>query len=459
MSQKKNCIELVESILTKIHDLPRGPFWVRDVVREQRYPFPVMLNVGDGRHIYINPEIDRMIGSLSKAIMREFFRSQVSNFTSSEWIKMAKAEFGSVLVNSDDEVIVDRDSGEVLKSLVEKLDGRINDIPGREYVFGCHFCNVSRLESFSIGPVRFEPRHSWLQRVYDSGNISKTSFSRITRAWRGERLRKRKASKDEIRESELLDTIGSCEFVCSVTVGPVGAEAGLQKAATAARLATTAVAIAWERPSSVLDVMTLTFDQEPYRRRNLVFFPNGGFGYRTSWSHLSGGVTWMPEQEWVDLLAEFDTIFNCVGEVITYVTHGYDAVSRPELLNVLFQALLWFHEGCREQVDAMAIVKHCATMEALACGRRKRGILNLVRSRLIIRDETKFEKDLERIYGDGRSRTVHGTNDKLGQDWSADRQLAEGLARLCLVSCLERVSECPRLEDPERLSEPRQRTA
>ena len=102
--------------------------------------------------------------------------------------------------------------------------------------------------------------------------------------------------------------------------------------------------------------MTFTFDQEPYRRRNLVFFPNGGFGYRTSWSHLSGGVTWMPEQEWVDLLAEFDTIFNCAGEVITYVTHGYDAVSRPELLNVLFQAFLWFHEGCREQVDAMAIV-------------------------------------------------------------------------------------------------------
>lgn len=165
MSQKKNCIELVESILTKIHDLPRGPFWVRDVVREQRYPFPVMLNVGDGRHICINPEIDRMIGSLSKVIMHEFVPSQTSNFTSSEWNKMAKGEFWSVLVNSDDEVIVERDSGEVLESLVEKLSDRINDIPGREYVSGCHFFNVSRLESFSIGPVRFELRHSWLQRV------------------------------------------------------------------------------------------------------------------------------------------------------------------------------------------------------------------------------------------------------------------------------------------------------
>ena len=217
----------------------------------------------------------------------------------------------------------------------------------------------------------------------------------------------------------------------------------------------TSIALAWEKPSSVLDVMTLVFDQEPHRKRNLVYYPNGRFGYRSSWSHPPGGVTWLPENEWAELLAEFNTIFDSVGEVITHVTHGCDTASRSELLNTLFQALLWFHEGCREQADAMAIVKYCAAMEALACGRGKGGILNLVRTRLVIKDEVKFSKDLERIYGDGRSRTVHGTSDKLGQDWSEDRQLAEGLARLCLVSCLERVSECPQLDDPERLSDPR----
>lgn len=221
----------------------------------------------------------------------------------------------------------------------------------------------------------------------------------------------------------------------------------------------TSVALAWEKPSSILDVMTLVFDREAHRKTNLVFFPNGRFGYRSSWSHLRGGVTWMPRDEWVELLAEWNPFFRCVGEVITYVTHGRDAVSRPEILNVLYQALLWFHEGCREQSDAMAIVKFCAAMEALACGRKKRGIENLIRSRLVIKDEAKFQTDLTRLYGAGRSRTVHGTSDKLGEDWSENRQLAEGLARLCLVSCLERASECSELNDPERLSEPRQRTA
>lgn len=260
MNQKKNCLELVENILAEIHSLPRGPFWIRDVMVEKRYRSPVTLHVGNGRHFHINPEIDRMIGSLSKAILDECFRSQKAAFTSVEWNKMVKSEFGSVLVNSDGEVIVDRDSGEVLESVIEKLEARIENIQGQDYVFGCHFCNVLHLEPFSIGPVRFESRHSWLQKAYDKGSVSKISFSRITRAWGGERLRKRKLSMDQMREGEIIDTIGSCEFVCNVTLGPFGAEAGLQKAATAARLAMTAVALAWERPSSVLQVMTLTFD-------------------------------------------------------------------------------------------------------------------------------------------------------------------------------------------------------
>ena len=199
--------------------------------------------------------------------------------------------------------------------------------------------------------------------------------------------------------------------------------------------------------------MALTFDREPYRHKNLVFFPNNRFGYRTSWSYISGGVTWLQRDEWDNLVTESNTIFQCAGEVITYVTGGRDAVSRPELLNVLFQAFLWFHEGSREQVDAMAIVKLCAVMDALSCGRKKRGILNLVRSRLVIKDEVKFVKDLNRIYGDGRSRTVHGTSDKLQHDWSEGRDVAQHLARLCLMSCLQWASESPQLDDPRRFSE------
>ena len=145
MNQKKNCLKLVENILTEIRDLPRGPFWVRDVVMEQQYPFPVTLDVGNRRHIAINPEIDRTIGSLSEAVLGTFFQPQKSNFTSPEWNKMVKLVFGSALVNADDEVTVDRESENILKAVIDKLRGRIENISGRQHVFGCHFCNISDL--------------------------------------------------------------------------------------------------------------------------------------------------------------------------------------------------------------------------------------------------------------------------------------------------------------------------
>ena len=452
MSRQKSCQRLVENVLREIYNLPSGPFWFRDVVLEKRYSFPVTLNVGNGRHIYITPEIDAMINSLSKCIFDECFESRKADFTNPEWSRIVKRAFGEALVDHDDERVVEKDAGEVLAATTEKLRGLVNDLQERNYIFGCHLCNISDLKPLPMGPVLFEPRLVWLEKMHTDEYISKLSLSRIARAWQGKRLRKRRDSEGRMGEKGILETVGACDFVCSVSVAKTGPEAGLQKALMAARLATTAISLAWEMPSSVLDVMRLTFDREPHRQTNLVLFSNNRFGYRTSWSHIPGGITWQTREEWENLVTEFETVFDCTGEVITYVTSGQDAVSRPQLLNVLFQALLWFHEGCREQVDSMAIVKFCAAMEALSCGRRKGGILNLVKSRLVVKDENRFRKDLDRIYGDGRSRTVHGTSDSLGHDWSESRQLSERLARLCLLSCLERAFENPQMEDPKRLS-------
>ena len=453
MSCQKACLQLVESVLQEIYDLPSGPFGVRDVVLANRYSFPVTLNIGNGRHIYITPEIDAMIDSLSKCIFDEYFETRKADFTDPEWCRMVKRAFGEALVDPDDKRVVEKDAGEVLAATTENLCDWVDGLQGRDYIFGCHLCNIFDLKPLRMGPVLFEPRLVWLERANTDENISNISLSRIGRAWRGKRLRKRRDSKDWIREEGILETVGACDFVCSVSIAETGPEAGRQKALMAARLATTAISLAWEMPSSALDVMRLTFDREPHRQANFVLFPNNHFGYRTSWSHLPGGITWQTKEEWESLVTAFERIFDCTGEVITYVTSGQDAVSRPQLLNVLFQALLWFHEGCREQVDSMAIVKFCVAMEALSCGRKKRGILNLVRSRLVVKDKNRFRKNLDRIYCEGRSRTVHGTSDSLGHDWSESRQFAERLARQCLLSCLQRASEDPQLEDPKRLSE------
>ena len=261
LEHKNPCFRLVEKIIREIGNLPSGPFWIRDVVVEKRYSFPIFLSVGDGKQIHITPEIDGMLTAFSRALMDEYFASHKSEFTNSEWVHIVKGAFGASLVNHDKELGTEEDAKKILAVVRNTIHDRIRDIQEREHIFGCHVCNIPDFTPLSIGPVCFEPRLAWLARIQSRGIISKRSRLRIERAWQGMQLRKRKPSMDQLRESSILDAIGKGDFVCSVAVGPMGAEAGLQKALTAARLATTVISLAWNRPSSILKSMTLAFDR------------------------------------------------------------------------------------------------------------------------------------------------------------------------------------------------------
>lgn len=83
------------------------------------------------------------------------------------------------------------------------------------------------------------------------------------------------------------------------------------------------------------------------------------------------------------------------------------------------------------------------------------GIKRMITARLGVKpsdklweDGTTMEKGVKEIYSDGRSRTIHGTNDQLGHDWSSLRAGAEGLARLCLIVCMEWASHHAEQDDP-----------
>ena len=49
--------------------------------------------------------------------------------------------------------------------------------------------------------------------------------------------------------------------------------------------------------------------------------------------------------------------------------------------------------------------------------------------------------------------SVHGTNYRLGHDWSDSRSLSEELARVCLISCLQWAAEHRQANDPRLLSQ------
>ena len=59
---------------------------------------------------------------------------------------------------------------------------------------------------------------------------------------------------------------------------------------------------------------------------------------------------------------------------------------------------------------------------------------------------------VDQIYSDGRSRTIHGTNTKLGHDWSGTKSLSEQFARLCLLACIDWAAANPTSNDPKQLS-------
>jgi hypothetical protein len=121
-------------------------------------------------------------------------------------------------------------------------------------------------------------------------------------------------------------------------------------------------------------------------------------------------------------------------------TPAYNQAS--PLLKKLAQSIFFFWEGYRDENDLMAIVKFTAALEALGA-QKSSGIIKLVTVRLGKKADDKLVGDrtlkqvVERIYKSGRSRTLHGTNPDMLQDWSDDRAIAEILAKRCLVACMD----------------------
>ncbi len=434
MNNKEICIQQVEEIVKEIG--------------------PISLGADNEIEAFISPRISKMVSLLSKSVMETDFYANRSDFTHSEWHRMVQHAFEEALVPQSNEMRTKKNAEAILKVVINRLHDWIDEIPEREYVFACHLCNIHDFEALSIGPVRLETKYVWLSRLRRNGNISKVSSSRIERSWRGDQLRKRKASEDEMRETEILDAIGKSEFVCSVAVPKIGAEVGSQKALTAARLATTVISLVWRKPSLALDVITLPFDRQPYLQNYLVAIPDRLCGWQSSWSYLPGGVTYLKKEDWAKLRMDYDEIWHCAGEVIRCFIHGEDFVEQPKMLNSLFWAILWFHEGCREQVDPIAIVKFCSSMEALAGGERMRGIQNLIKARLIVKDKDKLCEQIKKIYIKGRSQIIHGKNDKLGYELSNTRNHAEDLARKCLISCIQFTIKYRAVDDPRLFSKP-----
>lgn len=436
--------------MTKLHNLVKS--LITELVKSQApnaFPEKIdgvtvmsgFVSAGDGGSLVLSRPMEKIIVQIGDVLKQNdpaFNRSHTDN----EWTRLVRGAFGPPLAAIDLSCDQNENAETILvavrKTLTEDTVGGV-----REYAFGCTLFYGNPVAPFNIGPVRIEARVDWLQRKVKEGDVTSVTARRLRKLWKGNKIGKRKAVIDNQRELNIVDAVGSCNYVCSVVTNGLASEAGKLKAQTAARLALTCVALWWETPSSALKGFNLLVDRSVRQQRTLFFIPGKITLGGSSLQGLPHGPSITPS-DWKDILVQHRNEFDVVGELIEFYLSPTGKVSRPNLMNTLAQALLWFHEGCREQVDLMAIVKFAATLDALASGTESAGILKLIKARLGLEPNDQIrpngqtvKQGVKEIYSKGRSRTIHGTNEKLQHDWTATRGFSEVLARYCLIMCLE----------------------
>ena len=355
------------------------------------FGLPRMIAAGDDRGIVVSKKIDNAIADVSRRLM-DNAPNLKSRYTLAEWHAAVRRAFGPALAAIDLDGKPADNAQVVLRAVKETLSKDQSRQISREHAFGCTLFSDKIIAPFTIGPVRFETRAVWLARKAEAGYISKVTARRIIRAWQGDRIAKRKVSGESLREDDILGAISSSPFVCSVVTTGFGDEAAREKALTAARLALAAIALLWQTPSKALSGFNLLFDRSVRRLKTLTFVPKNHVLSGSCLSHMTNGP-WLKPEEWEKLLKDRCDHFAIAAEILDYLISPTGKVSRPKLMNTLAQSLLWFHEGCRETVSLMGIVKFSASMDALALGGKSVGIRKLITARIGITDEKPIRRD------------------------------------------------------------------
>jgi hypothetical protein len=446
----------IEDIIKELTRLQTMPARYRD--KDDNFGLPRMIATGNGGSLVVSRTIDQTIAAVADQLMASD-ATLAPKFTRAEWRASVRRVFGPALDRIDLGEPPPKNAAAVLADIRGTLAEHVSSYGVCEFVFGCTLFGSSNIRPFTIGPVRFESRVDWLGRKHSEGAVTAISRRRIERRWFGQRLGKRKRSHDSSDEADILDTVSDCAFVCSINTEGLGTEAGREKALIVARLATAAVALLWQTPSKALSGLNLLFDRSPHRQKVAMFIPTKGMLASSYRSHTPHGP-WLKAGEWERLFKERSDHFSIVGEVLDYVVSPSGKVARPKMMNTLAHALLWFHEGCRETVAPIAIVKLSAALDALACGRGSSGIRRLISARLGIQQGQAIRPDgptmkqvVEEIYSEGRSRTIHGNNCRMGHDWTETRGLAEEFGRLCLIMCFDWAAANPSCKAPLELSQ------
>ena len=431
-------------IIEELKDLAAHPM---RMYRDENPRMTGWIDTGQGDSIIVNEIIDREIRNVADWLLEQNPQARATH-SRKEWRATVRAAFGPALVQINDDEFLD-DCGQELKRLVETaVKKRIAGYGDRGTALGCWLFSEPLDVSFTVGPVIFEPKSAWLDRALKTGDISGFTHRRLARAFSGKSVRQRKASMDQAQEKNILDVLEKAPMVCTVTTHGLAPEVRQKRSILAARLALTSIALLWISPSRVLDHLRISTDYEPRIIRTIPVAPGRRMVGGLSWLGMPFGFP-MTAIEWEKVLQKEREFFEIAGKMIACWTSTEAYSQASPVLRCLSQSLFFFGKACREESDLMSIAEFTTALESLTGGRQSSGILDLLKARLgmeddavIVRGKT-LKQVVERIYSTARSRTVHGTNNELLNDWSATRAITESMARHGIVSCMDWVQNNP----------------
>lgn len=414
---------------------------------------------GDGQ-ILVTASIEQSIREIATQLKQDE-ASLARRFSHAEWRDLVRKCFGPALAAIDLDNDLADNAYAVLAHVRAELQKIQTDHGPRQYAVGCTLFSNTDIDPIILGPVQIEARLDWLKRNLSSGAIDAVTARRVERVWQnGRKLRPRKNVVHRMQEKDILDVIGNDPFVCSVQVDGLAMETGKNKALTAGRMALAAIALLWERPSNVLQGFYLKPDQTAGRMKVLTYAPDKTILSGGKLTRFPSGYRFRSKEEWQETVVKREGHLRVAGEILEYALSPTGTVARPDLMNVLMQALPWFHEACREPVDAMAVVKFVSVMDGLAMGSQEKGIRKLITAQLGFREDTPIRNNgptmkdaVKKLYGEGRSHTVHGISKTLAHDMSDLRSIAEILARHCLAGAMHWASKNPMENNPRKLRE------
>lgn len=451
--------ELAKRIIDALVEEQRNPTpFAKKMVDRAPLALPPQLSVGNGRFLPATAKALEYVADYA-AILKANDPLLALSYSDDEISDIAGQAFGVAFSSVDLDHSNDEIHTTALSALADALSTELApNEREEEVVFGCWALTGPGTDDMQIGPVRIEARSNWLTREEGIGRVSPVTARRIRRAWSGDQCRRRTPSFDEAKERAVLDTIDECQTVCSVATKGLSQKVAEQKAPLVSRLAFTALALSWKTPSTALDRMGLRIDGPIHKVHTVSFAPTHMSRLSTSLSHIGGQFV---TDEWLTLWPSLDWLVGPIGDALSAYVKPRQSPARRKIDSALFMSLWWFHEACRERAPLLAIVKFAASLDALAGGGESRGIRELIDARLSITPGTPLTNDgrmtaevVKEIYGDARSRAIHGSTDRHGHDWQKVRHVAETLARLCLNRSCGWIWDNPNSDDLMALRRP-----